>query len=216
MDSRVDFALDRSRLLAPNLPPGSALGPMTSYGNDLNRAGVTELARTATPATMTSLAQYQSRFLPSTMSMHSPGEFSQFGADACACLRACVRVRARVCVRTCVCVRALALAQEFWYVCLPVVLRSSALTLLIFPAVNVWLFRLWRITWSFSTHPFFACFAVWSCTDSSQCSLPCPFVCLSFYPLAQHFLSSYSLVWQRENQISRTHYSSGRKILWTS
>ncbi|XP_070188288.1 trinucleotide repeat-containing gene 18 protein-like isoform X2 [Littorina saxatilis] len=72
MDSRVDFALDRGRLLASNLPPGS-LGPMTSYGNDLTRAGVTELARTATPATMTSLAQYQSRFLPSTMSMHSPG-----------------------------------------------------------------------------------------------------------------------------------------------
>ncbi|KAL8557870.1 hypothetical protein ACOMHN_067439 [Nucella lapillus] len=79
MDSRVDFAaLDRSRLLGPNLPVAGTLGPMTPYGSDLSRpgaagGGVTELTRTAnTPATMASLAQYQSRFLPSTMSMHSP------------------------------------------------------------------------------------------------------------------------------------------------
>ncbi|KAK7506540.1 hypothetical protein BaRGS_00002015 [Batillaria attramentaria] len=74
MDSRVDFALDRTRVLAPNLGPPGALGPITSYGSDLTaRVGVSDLTRTATPSTITSLAQYQSRFLPSTMSMHSPG-----------------------------------------------------------------------------------------------------------------------------------------------
>ena len=112
MDSRVDFALDRGRLLAPNLPPGSGLGPMTSFGNDLSRAGVTELARTATPATMSSLAQYQSRFLPSTMSMHSPGEFGcvlvfDVGLNQIHFVYNYVRcssVRSCVCVCVCVCV----------------------------------------------------------------------------------------------------------------
>ncbi|XP_025091338.1 serine-rich adhesin for platelets-like isoform X3 [Pomacea canaliculata] len=72
MDSRVDFALDRTRLLAPSLGPPGTLAPMTSYASDLTHAGVSELARAATPSTMTSLAQFQTRF-PSTMSMHSPG-----------------------------------------------------------------------------------------------------------------------------------------------
>ncbi|KAL5019358.1 hypothetical protein ScPMuIL_005080, partial [Solemya velum] len=80
----VDFSVDRARLLPGALSTSSlsTLGgtyvPDSGYVAPLGRtgaavSGVPELGRAGTPPGLTSLGQYQNRYYPPSVSMHSPG-----------------------------------------------------------------------------------------------------------------------------------------------
>ena len=68
----MDFSLERNRLVA-----SGALGALgSSYGDtpSIGRPGVSDISRPGTPSSMTSLGHYPSRFMPPSLTVHSPGE----------------------------------------------------------------------------------------------------------------------------------------------
>ncbi|XP_067672870.1 trinucleotide repeat-containing gene 18 protein-like isoform X1 [Haliotis asinina] len=75
MEGRVDFPLERGRLLAPALPSGT-LGPLgAAYADNstLGRPTVSDITRTGTPSTLSALGHYTNRYMPPSMSVHSQG-----------------------------------------------------------------------------------------------------------------------------------------------
>lgn len=86
----VDFSVDRARLLPGALsasslttPLGATYVPDSGYVAPLGRSGaavsgVPELGRAGTPPGLNSLGQYQNRYYPPSVSMHSPGKYQIF------------------------------------------------------------------------------------------------------------------------------------------